>query len=675
MYRIVQLIALILALSYGAMAQSTQGLVAYYPFSGNANDASGNGNNGAVPLSGPVLTADRFGFPNSAYSFDGVNDSIVVLDADVLDIDSGTVCCWVRYNGGSIHPRLVSKGPAYEIYINTNLNGVLGANINSNPLNSGYSMPIGNWVHVSLVKTSDSVFIYANADRVLSAHISSPINHSSLNLLLGRNPAPATDDWLNGDLDEVLIYNRPLSSDEISHLVSKSLDTLRIGVPTCLQSLLPTQQTIPIYLDNTDTVKGLDIPMSYTWSVDPDSISFVGTRLSGVQGALRSIDAGTNRMRVVWTWSGDPAELMLPIDVNSANVPIAKIFIPANYACSDDLVNPPDTATVMLPLGPIHVEVTDKFAAKTVPVIVADNTLVRHYLKGDANWDESVSISDPVFLINYIFAGGAAPFCSIAADADGNAIGNISDAVFLINYVFAGGPTPGADDLCSPPPSFPKAAIGHANIASRSSANETATAIAVSLGNSSDARAVQLEFAITGDVRNIQINSYVSELQLFSSEVEGGYRVGLIDLTGTAAIRSGTSQIATITYEGNGELTVSSAIVVDNDASEMNVTIANAKVESVLPKDYSLSQNQPNPFNPATDISFSLPNAGQVKLVVYNILGAEVATLVDEVRSAGVHRVTWDGRDNSGKQVASGIYLYRLTAGDFAATKKMMLLK
>ncbi len=102
----------------------------------------------------------------------------------------------------------------------------------------------------------------------------------------------------------------------------------------------------------------------------------------------------------------------------------------------------------------------------------------------------------------------------------------------------------------------------------------------------------------------------------------------------------------------------------------MNVEISNAKLESVLPTEYSLSQNQPNPFNPSTDISFSLPKSGQVKLTVYNILGAEVATLVDEIRSAGVHRITWDGTDKSGNPVASGVYLYRLTAGDFAETKK-----
>lgn len=94
-----------------------------------------------------------------------------------------------------------------------------------------------------------------------------------------------------------------------------------------------------------------------------------------------------------------------------------------------------------------------------------------------------------------------------------------------------------------------------------------------------------------------------------------------------------------------------------------------------LPTGFSLDQNYPNPFNPVTDIRLNLPKSGQVKLVVYNILGAEVATLVDEVRPAGVHRVTWNGSNNSGQQVATGVYLYRLTTSDFSATKKMILLK
>jgi flagellar hook assembly protein FlgD len=72
---------------------------------------------------------------------------------------------------------------------------------------------------------------------------------------------------------------------------------------------------------------------------------------------------------------------------------------------------------------------------------------------------------------------------------------------------------------------------------------------------------------------------------------------------------------------------------------------------------------------------FLLPQSGHVVLKIFNILGAEIRTLADEQREAGYHRVRWDGRDNNGKPVASGVYLYQLRAGDFSQVKKMSLLR
>jgi C1A family cysteine protease len=95
----------------------------------------------------------------------------------------------------------------------------------------------------------------------------------------------------------------------------------------------------------------------------------------------------------------------------------------------------------------------------------------------------------------------------------------------------------------------------------------------------------------------------------------------------------------------------------------------------VVPECYALSQNYPNPFNPETAIRYSLTQAGTVRLAVYNVLGQEVITLVSRQQPAGEHEVIWNGTDLNGRPVSSGLYFYRLEIGDFAQTKKMVLLR
>lgn len=98
--------------------------------------------------------------------------------------------------------------------------------------------------------------------------------------------------------------------------------------------------------------------------------------------------------------------------------------------------------------------------------------------------------------------------------------------------------------------------------------------------------------------------------------------------------------------------------------------VGNSKITSSVPGSYTLSQNYPNPFNPTTKISFTLPKNSDVKLVVFDILGKEVTTLVNDYRTAGTHEITFNA-DN----LASGVYLYRIEAGDFKDVKRMMLVK
>lgn len=94
-----------------------------------------------------------------------------------------------------------------------------------------------------------------------------------------------------------------------------------------------------------------------------------------------------------------------------------------------------------------------------------------------------------------------------------------------------------------------------------------------------------------------------------------------------------------------------------------------------LPTHFETYQNYPNPFNPTTTIKFALPQASQVQIVIYNVLGAKVTELYNGRKPAGEHSVVWDGKDDRGNNAPSGIYFYRLTAGSFVQTKKMVLVR
>jgi flagellar hook assembly protein FlgD len=94
-----------------------------------------------------------------------------------------------------------------------------------------------------------------------------------------------------------------------------------------------------------------------------------------------------------------------------------------------------------------------------------------------------------------------------------------------------------------------------------------------------------------------------------------------------------------------------------------------------MPKSFALHQNYPNPFNSQTIIKYDLPKASNVQITIYNILGQQVNNLVNREQPAGFHQTTWDGTNVQGKTVASGVYLYRITAEGFTQSKKMVLLK
>lgn len=120
-------------------------------------------------------------------------------------------------------------------------------------------------------------------------------------------------------------------------------------------------------------------------------------------------------------------------------------------------------------------------------------------------------------------------------------------------------------------------------------------------------------------------------------------------------------------------------VYIPGDSASAIITPDATSVEEnngAIPSAFSLDQNYPNPFNPTTNIVFRLPSSADVKLTIYNLLGQRVAVILDnKTQSAGKHTVQWDGRDEAGKRVSSGVYIYRIEARDFTQSRKMLLMK
>jgi hypothetical protein len=153
-----------------------------------------------------------------------------------------------------------------------------------------------------------------------------------------------------------------------------------------------------------------------------------------------------------------------------------------------------------------------------------------------------------------------------------------------------------------------------------------------------------------------------------------GLDAGLAVL-GNGACIAGQGELVRISLSGGFD--PADIVITARDAANdaLEYTLEETSAVPDLPTAYALSANYPNPFNPMTKIDFALPEPQNVRLAVFGIDGRRIATLIDESMPAGHHTVTWMGRDDQGALVASGIYFYRIEAGDFRQIQKMTLLK
>jgi len=188
----------------------TEGLVAYYSFNGNANDESGNGNDGTIV--GAVLASDRFGNENSAYRFDGNNDYILVPHNSILDLfDSLTIDVWTYRTSSAVPQHLIGK----------RIGCGWGSNFYQLAIGGGAfpsgSVPLNQWVHLAFTVAGRNQTSYVNG-QVVAIYTHSLLSSNTADLKIGGS---GTCTAFTGILDEVDIFNRVLSAEEIQDLYNK----------------------------------------------------------------------------------------------------------------------------------------------------------------------------------------------------------------------------------------------------------------------------------------------------------------------------------------------------------------------------------------------------------------------------------------------------------------------
>lgn len=298
---------------------------------------------------------------------------------------------------------------------------------------------------------------------------------------------------------------------------------------------------------------------------------------------------------------------------------------------------------------------------------------------GDVNGDGRVDIADMVIVVGYIIGDIDLNLRQFtAADMNRDTFVDVIDLQAIINQVFGG-----------TPPAPGNWSGDEAELAlDKPTSGETTETLQMSAQLPTDIAGVQVKVKYNPSkiqVRTPRKTGLSNDLSLQYSDNGLGDLVILLypGLSLNKFMTSGVGVILELPVELNGitdigeeDLKLEYAVMTDPNAVE--IPVKNLGRVTPLPGVFTLEQNYPNPFNPETSIQFNInPSAAgkQARLVVYNLLGQPINTIVDEPLAAGPHSYKWFGVTGEGQKVASGVYFYRLTVGDHSETRKMILLK
>jgi len=294
---------------------------------------------------------------------------------------------------------------------------------------------------------------------------------------------------------------------------------------------------------------------------------------------------------------------------------------------------------------------------------------------GDVSSDLIVDVQDAVGLVSFILGDFTLTTRQLdAADVNKDFSVDVGDLVGIINIIL--GRPIGTPPVVEGPP-LASVEIFTADVTTSSTVSILANLLVPVAGAQFQISYDPGELTFHTPQKLERTKDFILE---YKDDKNGNLKILLYSF-GSASISTGEGKILTLPVTLNTASTQNLNLKLKKVvlADEKAVVIPIAEAQGVIPRSFALSQNYPNPFNSNTIIKFEITGtsgeAVQASLKIYNILGEKVKTLFEEAKYPGHHSVTWDGTNERGEKVASGVYLYRLSAGKYSETKKMTLLK
>jgi hypothetical protein len=315
--------------------------------------------------------------------------------------------------------------------------------------------------------------------------------------------------------------------------------------------------------------------------------------------------------------------------------------------------------------------------ANPISVVTEDDWFSFRGMKCDINADGSINVIDIVRAVNIILGRPPlpTPYELWAADCNDDGAVNILDIVCCINRILGTPGTTGKKGHSSATVNIPEMAvrIGKTDF--------------IPISVDADVPIAGAQFKLSYDASELTLGTpqltKLSAGMTIASDIKNDKLTILVYSETGKIIPAGSGSIVDIPFtmaenaKGKCDLRFDEIILAESDAQPIRVETPRIalKLGQPIPKVYALLQNYPNPCYSETDIAYQLPTAGRVVLEIYNISGQLIKTLVDENQEVGYHKAYWDGKDEFGKSVSSGIYFYQIHAGEFTSIKKLVVLR